>query len=139
MAELRFTEAFAKYGAKLANPMWSFSAIAADGSLVLSCWQHKFSIPEKGVLRYSDKLSRWHRENHLGKKMLTEHLSQAHQHQLPVRLIVATTTEPERVDAGEDASRIGKTFHLKEDFVGQVVSFDGDAYEIDFRKAPKCM
>lgn len=135
MAELRFTEAFAKYGAKLANPMWAFSAIAADGALVLSCWQHKFKVPEKGVLRYSDKLSRWQREGHIGKKLLTAHLTQAYEQKLPVRLIIAATTDPARVDAGEDASGLPKTFHLKEDFVGQVVSFDGDAYVIDFKKA----
>lgn len=135
MAELKFTEAFAKYGAKLANPMWAFSAMAADGSLVISCWQHKFSMPEKGVLRYSDQLSRWKAENHLGKNLLTSHITQAYEQKLPVRLVIATTSESARVDAGEDASNLPKTFHLKEDFVGQVVSFDGDAYVIDFRKA----
>ena len=134
MAELKFTEAFAKYGAKLANPMWAFSAIAEGGSLVLSCWQHKFSMPEKGVLRYSDKLSRWKGENHLGKNLLTSHITQAYEQNLPVRLVIATTSEPARVDAGEDASALPKTFHLKENVVGHVVSFDGDSYVIDFNE-----
>jgi hypothetical protein len=41
------------------------------------------------------------------------------------------------VDAGEDASGIQKTFDVREDFVGQVVTFDGDAYVIDFKKTPR--
>ncbi|MFO0967740.1 MAG: hypothetical protein U0793_19435 [Gemmataceae bacterium] len=48
MAELKFTEAFAKYGAKLSNPQWAFSALASDGALVLSCWQHKIRIKNGG-------------------------------------------------------------------------------------------
>ena len=134
MSDLSFTEAFASYGAKLANAQWAFSAIADDGSLVISCWQHKFTIPEKGILRYSDCLSRWRRLNTPGRKLLIEHLGQAHKEKLRVRLVIASTKETGIVDAGEDAGGLPKTFHLREDFVGQVVSFDGDAYVIDFKK-----
>ena len=134
MSDLSFTAAFARYGAKLANPQWAFSAIAEDGSLVLSCWQHKFAVPEKGILRYSDCLSRWRRLNTPGRKLLSAHLAQAHKEKLRVRLVIASTKETGIVDAGEDAGGLPKTFHLREDFIGQVVSFDGDAYVIDFKK-----
>jgi hypothetical protein len=50
MAALGFVEAFSKYGATLANPMWAVSAIAEDGSLVISCWGHYFRSGGKGVL-----------------------------------------------------------------------------------------
>jgi hypothetical protein len=135
MSEISFTEAFAKYGATLPNPQWAFSAIAQDGALVISCWQHKFTSPEKGVLRYSDCLSRWMRLNTPGKNLLMTHLAKAHNENLPVRLIIASTPDTAIVDAGEDASGLRKTFHVREDFIGQVVSFDGDAYVIDFKKA----
>ena len=134
MSELTFTEAFAKYGAVLKNAMWAFSAIADDGSLVLSCWQHKFTIPEQGVLRYNDRLSRFRQINTQGKNLLIEHLRRAHDEQLLVRLVIASTKDTASVDAGRDASRLPKTFHLKEDFVGRVVSFDGDEFVIDFKK-----
>jgi hypothetical protein len=133
MGKLSFTEAFAKYGAKLANPQWAFSAIAKDGALVVSCWQHKFTIPSKGILRYSDRLSRWQRSAP-GKNLLITHLEQAYKENLRVRLIIVSTQETAAVDAGEDVSRASKTFHLKEDFIGKVVSFDGDAFVIDFAK-----
>jgi hypothetical protein len=134
MSDLTITEAFAQYGATLKNPQWAFSALAADGSLVLSCWQHKFTIPERGVMRYTDRLSRWHRINAPGRNLLVEHLRQAHDKQLPVRLVIVSTSSTAVVDAGKDASSLPKTFHLKANYTGQVVSFDGDEFLIDFRK-----
>jgi len=134
MSTITFSEAFAKYDSKLANPMWAFSAKAADGSIVLSCWSHKFSYPAKGVMRYADRLSRW-RVNAAGKNLLISHITEAHFSALPVRLIIATTTDPAVVDAGEDASKITKTFHVRDDLVGRVTHFDGDNYVIDFGRS----
>jgi hypothetical protein len=134
MSTLTFSEAFAKYDAKLANPMWAFSAKATDGSIVLSCWSHKFNSPAKGVMRYADRLSRW-RVNTPGKNLLISHISEAYASGLPVRLIIATTRDPAVVDAGDDASKIAKTFHVREDLVGRVTSFDGDNYVIDFSRS----
>lgn len=134
MSDLKFTEAFAKYGAKLPNAMWAFSAIAEDGALVISCWQHKFSIPAKGVMRYTDQLSRWKSAKSPGKSLFVTHLAEAFEKKLPVPLVIASTAKPEVADAGEDASRLPKTFHVREDYVGEIVSFDGDAYVIDFKK-----
>jgi hypothetical protein len=37
-----YVEAFARLGARLANPQWAVSAITDDGALVVSCWQHLF-------------------------------------------------------------------------------------------------
>jgi len=134
MCGLTFSDAFAKYGAKLANPMWAFSAKAPDGSIVLSCWSHKFTSPGKGLMRYADRLSRW-RVNTPGKNLLISHISEAHASRLPVRLIIATTSDPAVVDAGEDASKIAKTFHVREDLVGHVTTFDGDNYVIDVSRS----
>ncbi len=133
-----FTEAFAKYGASLTNPQWSFSAIAEDGALVLSCWQHKISMnPETGVWRYSDCVSRFkQKKNVLGRTEFVKNLQLAYDEKLPVRLVIVSTTETAKVDAGEDVSGIPKDFDVRVDRVGQVVSFDGDSYIIDFQKTP---
>jgi hypothetical protein len=46
MPALSFTQCFAKYGAKLTNPMWAVSAQAADGSIVIGCWANHFRRPD---------------------------------------------------------------------------------------------
>jgi hypothetical protein len=50
-------------------------------------------------------------------------------------MVVATTTETEAVDQGHDASTVKKTFHVREDVLGRVTTFDGDNYTIEFRRA----
>ena len=132
MSDLKVTDAFAKYGAKLVNAQWAFSAIAEDGSLVLSCWQHKITI-EKGVWRYSDSISRL-RNQKLGRNLFETHLKRAYDEKLGVRIVIVATSEPAIVDAGENASKIPKTFDIRENLKGQVVSFDDDAYVIEFSK-----
>lgn len=135
MADIGFVEAFAKFGAKPVNPMWAVSAIAEDGALVLSCWAHHCKSGGKGVLVYTDCLSRWG-GNEMGCNLLRSHLEHAVAADLPVRMVVATTTETEFVDQGHDASKVKKTFHVREEIVGRVVSFDGDNYIIEYRRAP---
>ena len=128
MAQLGFVEAFAKFQARPVNPMWAVSAIADDGALVLSCWAHYCKTGGKGVLLYGDRLSRW------SGSLMREHLAQAFQQGLPVRMVVATATDTNAVDYGHDASTVGKTFHVREDVVGKVVAFDGDNYLVEFRR-----
>lgn len=134
MADLGFTEAFARFGARPVNSMWAVSALAEDGALVISCWAHLCKSGGRGVLVYADRLSRWS-GNELGCKLLRTHLQDAIAGNLPVRMVVATTTETEVVDTGHDASKVKKTFHVREEVVGQVVSFDGDNYVIEHRRA----
>ena len=134
MAELGFKEAFAKFGATPVNAMWAVSAIAEDGALVVSCWSHVCRPGGKGILLYTDCLSRWG-GNELGRKLLRTHLEQAVAKSLPVRMVVATTTETEAVDQGHDASKVKKTFHVREDVQGRVTVFDGDNFTLEFRRA----
>jgi hypothetical protein len=133
MATLSFTDAFRAYGAKLANPMWSYSAEADDGAIVISCWSHKLKLKD-GVLTYTDRLSRWG-PNTPGKNLLVEHLNLGRTQARPVRLIIATTSSPEVVDRGQDASSIQKSFHIKQDVVGKVTVFDGDNFVLEFRRS----
>jgi len=134
MANMGFTEAFTKYGAELANPQWAVSAIADDGALVTSCWAHCMETIGN-VLRYEDTLSRWS-GNKAGNNLLREHLTQAVENKLPVRCLIARTKEQETVDGGLDASQVKKEFYLRDDLIGEVISFDGDKFVIEFKKKP---
>jgi hypothetical protein len=135
MATLGFVEAFRKFGARPANPMWAVSAIADDGALVVSFWAHHCRTGGNGVLVCSDRLSRWS-GNELGNSLLLEHLGRAMAENLPVRMVVATTTDIQAVESGHDGSKVRKTFHVREDLVGRVASFDGDNYVVEFRRRP---
>lgn len=132
MPTLGFVQAFAKFGAKLDNPMWACSALAADGALVVSCWSHYFK--KSGLaLHYVDCLSRWS-GNDLGNRLMRTHLEKAKAENLQVRMVVATAKEPELVEKVSDAGTLDKTFHVRDDVVGRVLSFDGDNFIIEFTR-----
>lgn len=132
MASLSLTSAFGRYGAKLSNPQWAVSALSKNDELVISCWSHYLG-PHDGALRYEDRLSRWE-GNKAGTNLIREHLNRAISEDLSVRLVIARTTETNAVDSGHEASTVNKTFGVREDLVGKVVSFDGDTYVIDFER-----
>ena len=129
---MAFVESFQFFNAKLANPQWAYSAKADDGSLVISCWAHKLKL-QAGVLRYEDHLSRWN-VNAPGKNLLKEHLQEALELKLPVRLVVATAEDPNVIDRGETATGMRNTFHPKPEVVGQVLLFDGENFALEFRR-----
>lgn len=135
MGDLGMKQAFGHYKAELENPMWAVSSIAADGSLVVSCWTKYFGGGEPGVMRYTDQLSRWG-NNKPGNNLLREHLTVAREKQLPVRLIMVRPENEDELEGVVDASKIKKTFHIRDEVVGTVVSFDGDTFIIDFRRRP---
>jgi hypothetical protein len=134
VGDLGLQQAFARYKAKLENPMWAVSAIAEDGAIVVSCWTTNFGGGDKGVLRYTDHLSRWG-NNKPGNNLLREHLMLAISESLPVRLVMAKPNNPSELEGVVDASKIEKTFHIRDDVVGKVISFDGDTFIIDFVRA----
>ena len=130
--KMTLTAAFASYGAKLKNVRWASSAIADDGSLVLSCWE-LFLKPQPGVIRrYEDCLSRWS-ENRLGQNLVREHLERAVKNNLDVRLVVACVKDPGPVLAGKYDGK-PTTFFVQKDLVGKVVKFNGNEFVIDFQK-----
>src|ERR1044071_8458642 len=110
MKPLTLTGAFATYGAELKNTRWAFSAIASDGSLVLSCWKHFLKSYVDGHKRYEDRLSRW-KTNTPGRQLLIEHLELAMGKNLPVRMIVATLEDP-RDQTVEGAGLLPKVFSV---------------------------
>jgi len=128
MKRLTLTRAFATYGARLKNVRWASSAIANDGSLVVSCWQHFFT---HGCQRYEDRLSRWP-TGHPGRGLLAEHLRLAVKDKLAVRLVVATLDAPTQWVSGA-ASPLRKTFSTQQHLTGKVVTFDGDFFAVEFQ------
>jgi len=128
-----YVESFRAFNAELANSQWAYSAKAADGSIVMSCWSHRLKLQD-GVLRYEDFLSRWN-VNAPGKNLLISHLQDGLDNQLPVRLVVATAEDPTVIDRGETATGMRNTFHPKPEVVGKVVLFDGENFAIEFRRA----
>jgi hypothetical protein len=127
-----YVESFRAFNAELLNPQWAYSAKAADGSIVMSCWSHRLKL-QNGVLRYEDYLSRWN-VNAPGKNLLICHLQDGLDNQVPVRLVVATAEDPTVIDRGETATGMKNTFHPKPEVVGKVVLFDGENFAIEFRK-----
>jgi hypothetical protein len=121
---------FARFQAKLANVQWAVSARTAEG-IVMSLWQHKLRT-ENGAWVYRDRLSRWQGP---GNRLLGEHLHEALELSLPLRMVKAIAADPALVDRGEDAAGTRKTFHAVLDRVGRVESFDGDAFELVFERS----
>ena len=50
-----------------------------------------------------------------------------------MRAIVAKSARPDVVAAGGAATNLGNTFHPKIDWVGELILWDGDHFEIEFR------
>ncbi len=135
---LIYTEAFAKFGAKLNNQKWSVSAFGSDGCLVVSLWQDWIKRGElKGTLAYRDTLSQW-KGNDAGRNEFRSHLSTVKVSRAPIRLVVAhpvSAADAALVGQVADESKIKKTFSVREDLVGSLEEFDGDALCIVFRRA----
>lgn len=120
-------KAFAHYGAVQRNSQWAVSA-PIEGAIVMSLWEKKF---KKGM-RYEDHLSRW---SGPGNSLFREHLQQAIDEDLPIRLVMAYSSNPEGVDRGENASQFKNRFAVRPELVGKVVHFDGDEFHIQFERA----
>ncbi|APV51284.1 hypothetical protein BWI17_17290 [Betaproteobacteria bacterium GR16-43] len=132
MAVLGLKEAFAKYGAKLKNMQWSVSAWRPDGGLVVSLWAHHHRQSAPGTMEFADSAGRWQGP---GNAEFRVNLAKAFAEKSPVYLVLATTSEIKKVQAGEEASKVKKEFRRREELVGQVVAWDGENYVIRFKKA----
>ena len=125
---LSLVDAFARFGAKPANRLRGQSAIASDGAVVLSCSYSKFGHPTAGVLRYEGKVSKGGEEAAVN-DLLGQHLQKARDGDLPIRLVVMTSVE----DAARN--KVSRSFHVRPDLIGKLVSFDGESYVVDFTRA----
>jgi hypothetical protein len=122
---LNLIDAFGRFGATPSNRVSGLSAIAADGAVVLNCSQQHFAHPSRGVLRYEDRLSREPHDSK-GLALLGQHLALARDGALPVRMVVAFSSDLKR--------RASCSYHVRPDLVGRLVEFDGDHFMIDFTR-----
>ena len=125
---LSLVDAFGRFGAKPVNRLRGQSAIASDGALVLSCSYSKFGHPSQGVLRYEGRLAK-DGEDAAVNDLLGQHLTMARDGNLPVRLVVMTSTED------PVKNKTTRSFHVRPDLVGKLMSFDGESYVVDFTRA----
>ncbi|MES2940643.1 MAG: hypothetical protein V4864_23395 [Pseudomonadota bacterium] len=132
MASLSLTESFARYGAPLRNRMWSVSGWTPHGELVISQWAHHYRKGPDGCAEYFGSTSRWKGP---GKNEFRENLEKARMEGRRVRLVVVSTSDIARVEAGEDASKLKKEFDVRPELIGEVVHLDGDDYVVRFRHA----
>jgi hypothetical protein len=119
---LNLIDAFARFGATPSNRVRGLSAIATDGAVVLNCSQQHFAHPTRGVLRYEDRLSREPQDSK-DVALLGQHLTLARDSALPVRMVVADSSDPKR-----------RGYHVRPDLIGKVVKFDGDHFMVDFTR-----
>jgi hypothetical protein len=131
MARLGIKDAFSKYGASLRNVQWSVSAWASDGSLVVSLWEHHRRAGAPGGLEFAGNANRWRGP---GNAEFRKNVLKAFEEGAIVRLVIAKTLEIERVEAGEDASKVKKEFFIREDLAGKVIEWDGENYVFRFAK-----
>lgn len=120
---LSLVDAFARFGAKPSNRLRALSAIAADGAMVLNCFNGYFGHPTQGVLRYEDRLSR-DPSGAMDTGLLGKHLTLARDGALPVRMVVTSAADERR----------SRSIHVRSDLIGKVVTFDGDHFIIDFTR-----
>jgi len=80
------------------------------------------------VLRYEDSLSR-EAQDSKDAVLLGQHLTLARDGALPVRMIVALSSDLKRGTS--------RGYHVRPDLIGQVVKFDGNHFMIDFTRAEK--
>jgi hypothetical protein len=124
---LSLVDAFGRFGAKPVNRLRGQSAIASDGALVLSCAVAGFGHPSQGVLRYEGKVAKEGDDAAIN-NVLGQHLTLARDGNLPVRMVVMTSL------VNASTSKVSRSFHVRTDLVGKLVSFDGESYTIDFTR-----
>jgi len=120
---LILADAFARYGAKIPRGQPVLSAIASDGTVVISCQAPKFARTRRDVLRYEDTLST-DDSGTRHKVLLGQHLTLARDGDVPVHLVIVTPPKG-------PSPRI---ISVRPDLVGKVTEFDGDHFVVDFSR-----
>ena len=126
MANVSLLEAFAIFGGKPANRLHSVSAIASGGAeMILGCSASRFRHPARGILRYEGTLAQ-ETEHPTEMQSLGQHLTQARDGNLPIRMIVITQ-KPEAA-----TGKVTREIHVRVDLIGKLIEFDGEKFVIDF-------
>ncbi|MEQ1775349.1 MAG: hypothetical protein ABL891_16355 [Burkholderiales bacterium] len=78
-------------------------------------------------------MSRWRGP---GNAEFRRNVEKAFREKSSVRLIVSRTEDTDYVEAGGDASKVKKDFHLRDDLIGEIVEYDGENYVFRFVSDP---
>jgi len=87
--------------------------------------------PTGNAIRCRDRVSRW---SGPGNAEFRRALDKAKGKDQVIRLVMAHSHDPAAVDSGQDASKIKKSFEPREDWLGKLILWDGENYEIEFRR-----
>lgn len=132
MADSGIQRAFARFGATLKNVQWSVSAWNDADELVVSLWAHHHDRNSPaGTAEFADRLDRWRGP---GNAEFRRNLALATERQSAVRVVIASTNDVAHVESGDDASKVKKSFDPKIDWIGRLVSLDGESYRFSFRR-----
>ena len=129
------TTAMAEYDATRKG-IYDYSAIARDGSVVVSCWGQLLNQIDRQTLRYEiADLSKW-TSNPGSRNRFRQHLQYASDFNKTIRLIIAKEKNrpPPKIE-GTDGRKIRKSYFVESDFIGKVAVFDGNRVVIDFQRS----
>ena len=126
MENLKLADAYARYGAKIPRGQPALSAVAPDGTVIISCQSGKFGRTRRDLLRYEDTISS-DESGARHKTLLGQHLVLARDGDLPVRLVIVTPAK----------GPSPKIIAVRPDLVGKVTEFDGDHFVVDFSRIVK--
>jgi hypothetical protein len=130
MLNIGLATAFKAYDAKQKSHR-SVCAIARDGSLVVSLWEHHMG-PEAGHLVARGSFDRWTGPGNDEFRANVKHAFDTNQR---VRVIITSTRHTEEVERGADGSTLKKECKVRKDLVGEVFEADEARYAIRFKKA----
>lgn len=99
---------------------------------MVSQWAHHYRKGPENSAEYWGRTTRWEGP---GKNEFKANLERAKAQGSRVRLVIVSTKEVARVEAGEDASKLKKEFDVRPELIGEVAELDGDDYVIRFRRA----
>lgn len=125
---MRLTEAFRRYGVELTNPQWTSSAVSEDPpQVILSLWKHSFN---EDMTRYETGTAGW---KGAGKAIFYRHLRQAMDEGLPIRVVVASSEDPDQIVEG-NAARTDNDFEPDFELVGRVVRLEDNELVLAFER-----
>jgi len=142
---MNLTEAFRRFRAKPRNIRYDVTAISDTDPPELVCalyghwrgWMRRRDDLPANVREYRDDLRLWGGKSPSIPEV-REHLRQAFEEGLTVRLIIATLLNPDKdlatVDAGSDGSEAAKDFDPRPEMIGRVIEFDGEVFCIRFER-----
>ena len=123
MQNISLEVAYARYGAQVTSKQRNLSAIAKDGSLILSCPADRFSRPGIGILRYTAQLSQEAGVSKLVDSLRT-HIQAAYTGNTDIHPVMITPPK----------GSMSRMVNVRPDLTGKVVEFDGDTFVVDFTR-----